>query len=336
MDSVTQAALGASVAHLFWHRNLGRKAFALGAVIGTLPDLDIVFYPFLNGVQRLYWHRGESHSVFFVFLASFFICRFFQKKAAQYNLSCANFFTGLFFIFATHIALDLFTVYGTQIFAPLTRYGFAIGNFYIIDPLYTIPLLAGILTALNTDLKKGLTANTAGVVLSSAYIVFSLSAHSHANQIFCKSLEDKNIKVFDSITSATPMNTILWRHIAQTEKGLLIGYYSLINNTSKDQIEFDLVKKNEELIKQIENQPNVKAVNWFSKGFWTAEMKNGILTLSDLRFGELRPHEKASPDQWEYIFTWELNENPTSLETSTDKNINYKDALAVLWKKFKG
>ena len=66
MDSITQASLGAAVAHAAWHKPLGRKALLWGAFFGTLPDPDIVFFPFLDDVQQLYWHRGESHSIFFV------------------------------------------------------------------------------------------------------------------------------------------------------------------------------------------------------------------------------------------------------------------------------
>lgn len=65
MDSITQATLGAAVGYLCWHQKLKRKALIAGAILGTLPDLDIVIYPLLDEVQRLYWHRGESHSVFF-------------------------------------------------------------------------------------------------------------------------------------------------------------------------------------------------------------------------------------------------------------------------------
>ena len=68
MDSITQASLGAAVAHAAWHKPLGRKALLWGAFFGTLPDLDIVFFSFLDDVQQLYWHRGESHSIFFVLI----------------------------------------------------------------------------------------------------------------------------------------------------------------------------------------------------------------------------------------------------------------------------
>lgn len=70
MDSIMQAALGAAVGHICLQDKLGRKALIAGAMLGTLPDLDVVIYPFLDQVQRIYWHRGESHSVWFLMLGS--------------------------------------------------------------------------------------------------------------------------------------------------------------------------------------------------------------------------------------------------------------------------
>ena len=42
MDSITQAALGASLAGAVAGKTLGRSVLLTGAVLGTLPDLDVV------------------------------------------------------------------------------------------------------------------------------------------------------------------------------------------------------------------------------------------------------------------------------------------------------
>jgi hypothetical protein len=51
MDSITQASLGAAVAYASWHRQLGKPALLWGAAIGTIPDLDVLLYPFLDDIQ---------------------------------------------------------------------------------------------------------------------------------------------------------------------------------------------------------------------------------------------------------------------------------------------
>ena len=48
MDSLTQAVLGATVGEAVAGPRIGRRAALWGAVAGTLPDLDILTYPFLD------------------------------------------------------------------------------------------------------------------------------------------------------------------------------------------------------------------------------------------------------------------------------------------------
>jgi inner membrane protein len=334
MDSLTQAALGACVAHSCWHRQLGRRALLFGGIAGTIPDLDIIIYPLLNNIERLYWHRGESHSILFVVTASILLSVLLRKKTGG-KMSLPRFTTGLFLIFSTHILIDYFTVYGTQILAPFSRYGFARGNMFIIDPLYTIPLIAGIITALFLK-HKGCKAVYAGLVISSVYIIFSLASHNYADSFFKSHLKSKNINVIESITSATALNTLLWRHIARTDKGILVGYFSIIGNSRDEEITFDLVKRNEHLVELYKNQPNFEVVKWFSKGFYTAEIKNNDLIISDIRFGEFRSKIDDPPEKWEYFFSWELKKDPYKLISRSGGKRELKPFFSSLWKRIIG
>ena len=48
MDSLTQIVLGASVAEASLGKKIGNKAIVLGAIAGTIPDLDIITKFFLG------------------------------------------------------------------------------------------------------------------------------------------------------------------------------------------------------------------------------------------------------------------------------------------------
>ena len=63
MDSLTQITLGAAAGELALGRMVGNKAIFWGAVAGTIPDLDVVFSPFLNDIEKLVYHRGFSHAL---------------------------------------------------------------------------------------------------------------------------------------------------------------------------------------------------------------------------------------------------------------------------------
>lgn len=69
MDSITQAALGATIAAAGFERRLGRKSLVFGAAVGTLPDLDIIAR--IGGEwAMLIHHRGVTHGILFALLAT--------------------------------------------------------------------------------------------------------------------------------------------------------------------------------------------------------------------------------------------------------------------------
>src|SRR5690606_41864508 len=47
-------------------------------------------------------------------------------------------------VLATHVTLDDFTTYGAQLFWPLTTAPVAWSSVFIIDPLYSVPLLLAV------------------------------------------------------------------------------------------------------------------------------------------------------------------------------------------------
>lgn len=336
MDSLTQATLGAAVAHACWHRQLGRRALLWGAALGTLPDLDIILYPVLDDIPMLYWHRGESHSIWFMLFGGLLIGWLLGKTRWKDKLTPRRAIAGMVLIFATHITIDFFNIYGTQLLAPFSRHGFGRGNMFIIDPLYTLPLIIGIIMAATVKGKIGVKANQAGIIISSIYVMFSLISHGYADHVFKQQLQEKNIEVHRSITGATPFNTLLWRHVARTDEGILVGYFSIIADSSENDILFDLVPRNERLIEPYRNQRNVRVVEWFSQGFWMANRKDGVLTMSDLRFGEFRSSENDSPETWQLFFTWEITDDPDLLEQKSPEVRDTSGALRSLWRRLTG
>jgi len=64
MDSITQAALGAAIGHSLLSKKIGTKGAIVGAVVATVPDLDVILYLFYNKLDMLSIHRGLYHLVF--------------------------------------------------------------------------------------------------------------------------------------------------------------------------------------------------------------------------------------------------------------------------------
>ena len=70
MDSITQATLGAAIGQALLGKKIGGKAAVLGAIVATIPDLDVVLLPLYDSLERISIHRGFSHSILFSILGA--------------------------------------------------------------------------------------------------------------------------------------------------------------------------------------------------------------------------------------------------------------------------
>ena len=60
MDSLSQALLGATTFALVKDKEIGKKSLLIGAIAGTIPDLDVFLSPFFNEVAFLSVHRSPN------------------------------------------------------------------------------------------------------------------------------------------------------------------------------------------------------------------------------------------------------------------------------------
>jgi len=340
VDSITQAALGAAVGYACWSKPLGRKALPLGLALGTLPDLDIVVYPLLDEVQQLYWHRGESHSVWFLILGSWLTAWLLRRLPLTRELSARRAWWGVLAIYTTHVLIDVFTVYGTQLLAPFSRHGFGTNNLFIIDPLFTVPLLGGILGATmlwSERLRVGI--NTMGLALTTAYLGWSFVSQAVAGRAFEQALQEQGIEAQRSLTSASAFNTILWRHLVETEEGVLIGYWSWFD-AGDAPITFRLVPRNAAAVQAVAESRSFAVVDWFSQGWWAVvNTEPGKATVIDLRFGEIPtvPGQRLQDLAWPFAWDFDLAAGEEAPLVQRSPEIDSFDAtLDLLWQRIRG
>ena len=119
MDSITQALLGATVQASLLGRWQGRKALLYGAVLGTLPDLDVVI-DYGDAIADMTYHRGFSHSLFVLSSLAVALAWLARRIRPDPNYSGMRLFLTIWLVLVTHVLLDAFTSYGTQLFWPLT------------------------------------------------------------------------------------------------------------------------------------------------------------------------------------------------------------------------
>jgi inner membrane protein len=284
MDSLTQIALGASVGYAVLGSKVGRKAIVWGAILGTLPDLD-VFLPYAGEVEAFTYHRGFSHSLFVHLLASPFITWFILKLHSSDQQYTKQWFCLVFLCLSTHAILDSLTVYGTQLMWPFTEYPVAVSNIFIIDPAYTLPLLLGLGFALYPNVKAttARSMNLLGIALSSAYICWSLFAKVAIDQKVETALISRGIQINAYVSTPAPLTTMLWRVVVMSDGDYYEGYASVFDN-SKD-VTLNAYQTYPELLTAIQDEWGVARLQWFTRGFYSVRQNKNNVVLSDLRMG---------------------------------------------------
>lgn len=181
MDSVTQILFGGVIAAAGFRTRLGRRAVIAGGAIATLPDLDVLADLVTEPSVINIWlhHRSVTHSFPITLVAGAAIGagiwaierrvrrppRILPKDALD-DTGRRHAWMWLGALSAvTHPLLDLFTSYGTQLLAPFSAARFAVHAMPIIDPLYSLPLLAAFLFALLTRHRTEATQRVARLVL---------------------------------------------------------------------------------------------------------------------------------------------------------------------------
>ncbi len=303
MESITQMALGAAVGEAVLGKQVGNKAPLWGAVAGLIPDLDIAAGPFLDTIERISSHRSITHSILFSILLApaigYLITRIYRGKEGTYYKWTILSFLALF----THSLLDCFTTYGTQLFQPFSDYRVSFDSIFIIDPVYSVPLIFCVIALLffNRISKKRQIINYIGLGLSSLYLLLTVINKIHINSVFAVSLNKQNILYNRYVTTPTPLNNILWYGVFESDNGYWMGYYSLLDKDRE--ITFHFAEKYHHLIDNIKSRQAIGRLIWFSKGFYNIEEKNGFLYFNDLRSGPVNGWIEENRD---YVFSYKI------------------------------
>ncbi len=328
MDSITQIALGAAVSEAVMQNKVGRKAALWGAICGTLPDLD-VFIPMGNAVKDFTYHRAESHAFFYMALATPLFVWLITKIHPSTKEYKVRWLLAVFLSFITHALLDSFTVYGTQFLLPFSDFPVGWSTIFVIDPLYTIPLLLGLAAIffIKQNPKLALKLNMAGLVISSLYLVWSIGVHAHVSSVAEKSLMNQNISVSKTLVGPSPFNTLLWRVIGMTDSGYVEGASSLLDKS--DEITFKFHTSENELLNPIADDWNVKRLQWFTKGFYRVSNIDNKIVITDLRMGVGSL----------YFFRFAVGEKNSNITSTTQveklepKEIDTLEPLQRLWER---
>lgn len=285
MDSLTQFALGSGIGLAVLGRKIGpRKAAITGGLLGTLPDLDVL-YPFEDPIDSFILHRGASHSLILqAVVTPLFgegLMRLFKGLRDQRILT----YLAVYLIFATHALIDAATIYGTKLFWPIWKEPLGTGSIFIIDPLYTLPLLFITIWALCvsswTDRLKR--AVSFSLVISTAYMGWGLVAQQIALSKAEALLARQGIVPERMIATAAPFNTIFWKATAIEGDRYYNLYIPLLGD--EESITAYAHPRGTNTAGCLDDGESLQKLVDFSKGFYRLDREGGQLVVSDLRMG---------------------------------------------------
>lgn len=316
MDSLTQAALGGALGGVVLGPRLGRGAIALGALVATLPDLDVLM-DYGDAVLNMTEHRGFSHSLLVLSAAACLLALLSQWVAVRFSkarqrgeapVPLAAWASFYLLVLITHPLLDALTAYGTQLFWPLTTPPVAWPVVFIIDPFYSLALLGALAIAIWSGRARRVCGW--GLAISCLYLGLAVGAKWEVNQRLAPVLAEQGLTQAPRLVQPAPFSILLWRISIADGKRRHEGLVSLLDSAPPALASLDHPVELERLAL---NFPRGQRLDWFAGPFvdyqrlpaFGADTGHHTLIATDTRLGFPGVHPfsfklaRQTPDGWQ-------------------------------------
>ncbi len=316
MDPLSQAVLGASLSQAFADsKTKQRSALVIGAIAGMAADLDVFIHSANDPLLFLEFHRQFTHSLLFIPFGALLCTVFFylivqsngfKKKWPTTNLSFSQIYLFSFLGYATHGLLDACTSYGTQLFWPFSSTRIAWNIVSIIDPFFTLPLLALIIISVYRH-----NANYARFAFAYAVIFLSLGLiQNNRAEIAVQQLaKQRGHSMQRMLVKPTFANRHVWKTIYEFDGRYYVDAVKLLRNTeiiTGTAIQKLNIKRDLPWLPESSQQAkDIERFRWFSDDY-LAISGNDATFIMDVRYSFV-------PNQIKWI--WGIKINKTTNET---------------------
>lgn len=290
MDPLTQGTLGAAAALAVFGRGERRLgplwiAFA-GALGGLAADLDVLIRSAEDPLLAIEYHRHFTHSLAFVPVGGTLAALpwlAWARTRAHFLLLWGASLIG----YLTHAPLDACTTYGTLLFWPWSDVRISLSIISIIDPLFTLPLLAAVILTVR---RQAPTIARWGLLWGAAYLSLGALQRSRAHEMQETLAAHRGTPIERADLFPSFMNLVAWRSIYESE-----GYFYV------DQVRVPFIGKNAVTPGARLPRPDSPAplgersarayrlMHWFSDN-WVARDPGDPSLFGDLRYS-FRPYE---------------------------------------------
>ena len=296
MDSITQGVLGAAIGQAMLGKKIGNKGAIIGAIIATVPDLDVFMYLFYEKLEMLSIHRGFSHSIAFSIIGAMLIAYVLSKLKWCPNIKFNTLLLFAWLCLFTHMLLDTFTAYGTQLLLPFSDRRLGFDSINVVDPLYTVPLIIGLILSLwiYKSKPKSERYNDYGLIISSLYLIFTLVNKEIVKANIAERMDQENIDYSSMLTMPVGIANINWYGVVKGNDSIYMLKHSILYDTD-DQIESFPIQ--EEYLNEIDKNIADK-MRWFAKGFYTIDKVDEKIRIYNLQVdmrGVVKIGDKKAP-----------------------------------------
>ena len=286
MDPVTQATLGSALAQSAAdHKRI--RAYALaGAVAGLAPDLDILIRSSTDPLLYLEFHRQFTHSLIFIPIGAG-LCAMLLYGLLRNSLSFRETFLACALGYATHGLLDACTSYGTQLFWPFSDYRVAWNSISVVDPLFSLPLLAMVLLGV---VRKRRAYALAGISWAVAYMVLGTVQHHRAVDMARGLAAERGHNLVRVVAKPGFANLLVWKSVYESDgyfyvDGIRAGWSAMVCEGERTRA-FDRLRDLYWLDPASQQAKDLDRFGWYSDG-WLALDTQDPLYVVDVRYASL-------------------------------------------------
>ena len=152
---------------------------------------------------------------------------------------------------------------------------------FIIDPLYTLPLLVAVIIVLVRP--PAIRALTVGLALSSLYLAWSLAAQQWVDHRVHQALAGTGYQTAPRMVQPMPFSTLLWRATVLHREERLEIVTGLLDGDVPLHIEG--FPRDANLVASAKQLDDGRRLEWFTGGFLDYRLEDGRLVATDIRLG---------------------------------------------------
>jgi len=282
MDPISQGTVGAAFAQSIANKNNIIKIGIIGFLAGLAPDLDVLIRSSTDPLLSLEYHRQFTHSLFFIPFGALIVALLIFPLVKR-SLSLKTVYVASFLGYATHGLLDACTSYGTLLFWPFSNERVTWNNISIVDPLFTIPILVLVVTAIKTRkrLFSFLAIGWMTFYLSLGFVQYDRALSAATELAHSRGHTPERLTLKPSFG-----NLILWKSIYQHKERFYVDAIRTVQSStwcSGESVRvFDYQYHLPNLEKDSQQSKDIERFRWFSQDYLGFDSEKNLVT--DVRY----------------------------------------------------